>query len=567
LRAFFVCAADRGCAKRKPESVPWRGAMAVVVQPTIVGTRSGVCFTVNPLDAHQAVLEAVHGMNQGLVDGAVEPDRWLVGREDGCVLNHHEPLRRHWFVVGPTGVHRVELPRDLSSRPPLADDEVGRIAALGRQAEQHFGRPQDVEWTMGDGSSSLTLLQSRPVTTPPPAPDPHGADRRTWYLTLRPGLSALAELHSRIVDEVLPGMDRAAAELADVEPADLADDALVAHRDAAAERLRFWTDAYWRDCIPFAHGVRLFGQVYNDRLRPSDPYAFTALLSQQPLAALGRNEALTSFAAAWRSRPDDEGSNDWCRRLAAVTEDIADGAAFLAVMSFDELQTQVTAWARELAFGSTTAPATTPRPPVAELEAAYFAAFGDEGADEARTLLDLARASWRLRDDDNLYLGRIEARLLAADAEIRRRAEGSVDALHRGTDEPVPRPAATRGGGFRAVPRQLRGQPAGAGCVTAPARVVLGPDDLFAFRKGEVLVCDVVEPNMTFIVPLAAAIVERRGGMLVHSAIVAREYGLPCVNGVAAVTEAVTTGDLVTVDGHLGVIVVHRTAGGRDSAT
>ena len=37
---------------------------------------------------------------------------------------------------------------------------------------------------------------------------------------------------------------------------------------------------------------------------------------------------------------------------------------------------------------------------------------------------------------------------------------------------------------------------------------------------------------MTFVVPLAAAIVERRGGMLIHGAIIAREYGIPCVTGV-----------------------------------
>jgi pyruvate,water dikinase len=81
-------------------------------------------------------------------------------------------------------------------------------------------------------------------------------------------------------------------------------------------------------------------------------------------------------------------------------------------------------------------------------------------------------------------------------------------------------------------------------------------DDIKGFRAGEVLVCDAIQPMMTHLVPLAAAIVERRGGMLIHGAIIAREMGIPCVNGVVRAVELLTNGDLVTVDGHLGIVTV-----------
>ncbi|MCK7515227.1 MAG: PEP-utilizing enzyme [Desulfobacterales bacterium] len=68
--------------------------------------------------------------------------------------------------------------------------------------------------------------------------------------------------------------------------------------------------------------------------------------------------------------------------------------------------------------------------------------------------------------------------------------------------------------------------------------------------------CDAVDPNMTFVVPLAAAVVERRGGMLIHGAIIAREYGLPCVTGIPDATSLVQSGDLLTVDGYLGIVTV-----------
>jgi pyruvate,water dikinase len=105
-------------------------------------------------------------------------------------------------------------------------------------------------------------------------------------------------------------------------------------------------------------------------------------------------------------------------------------------------------------------------------------------------------------------------------------------------------------------PRQLMGQPAGEGVAVGRARVVKRPEDLLDFKRGEILVCDAVDPNMTFVVPLAAGVVERRGGMLIHGAIIAREYGLPCVTGVPDVSIVLHTGDRITVDGYLGIVTV-----------
>jgi pyruvate,water dikinase len=61
---------------------------------------------------------------------------------------------------------------------------------------------------------------------------------------------------------------------------------------------------------------------------------------------------------------------------------------------------------------------------------------------------------------------------------------------------------------------------------------------------------------MTHIVPLAAAVVERRGGMLIHGAIIARELGIPCVNGVRDAADIITSGQTVTVDGYLGLVTL-----------
>jgi phosphoenolpyruvate synthase/pyruvate phosphate dikinase len=87
-------------------------------------------------------------------------------------------------------------------------------------------------------------------------------------------------------------------------------------------------------------------------------------------------------------------------------------------------------------------------------------------------------------------------------------------------------------------------------------RRIRDAEDLGRFQRGEVLVCDAIQPTMTHLVPLAAAVVERRGGMLIHGAIIARELGIPCVNGVAHAAEILEDGELVSVDGHLGIVTV-----------
>lgn len=100
------------------------------------------------------------------------------------------------------------------------------------------------------------------------------------------------------------------------------------------------------------------------------------------------------------------------------------------------------------------------------------------------------------------------------------------------------------------------GQPSSKGLVTGSARVIGSVADFKEVKAGEILVFDAVQPQMTFIISLAAGIIERRGGMLVHSSIIARELNIPAVNGVSGATELIETGDLVTLNGDLGLVII-----------
>ena len=114
--------------------------MAVVVQRMVEPDKSGVLFTVDPVQRRRdrMLVEAVFGLGEQVVSGHVTPDHYVVDRAGQVV--------REQLVHG--GV--------------LDADELAALAGLGRRLEEQFGSPQDVEWAIEGGE--VYLLQSRPVT-------------------------------------------------------------------------------------------------------------------------------------------------------------------------------------------------------------------------------------------------------------------------------------------------------------------------------------------------------------------------------------------------------------------
>ncbi|MRG95228.1 phosphoenolpyruvate synthase [Polyangium spumosum] len=100
----------------------------------------------------------------------------------------------------------------------------------------------------------------------------------------------------------------------------------------------------------------------------------------------------------------------------------------------------------------------------------------------------------------------------------------------------------------------LSGTPACAGRVTGKARVVLDPVGA-KIEPGEILVAPSTDPGWTPLFLTAGGLVMEMGGSMSHGAVVAREYGIPAVVGVAGATARITTGQVITVDGGAGRVV------------
>jgi pyruvate,water dikinase len=99
----------------------------------------------------------------------------------------------------------------------------------------------------------------------------------------------------------------------------------------------------------------------------------------------------------------------------------------------------------------------------------------------------------------------------------------------------------------------LTGTPASAGSVTGQARVIMDPVGAH-LEPGEILVAPSTDPGWTPLFLTAGGLVMEMGGANSHGAVVAREYGIPAVVGVAGATSHLSTGQTITVDGTNGVI-------------
>jgi rifampicin phosphotransferase len=107
----------------------------------------------------------------------------------------------------------------------------------------------------------------------------------------------------------------------------------------------------------------------------------------------------------------------------------------------------------------------------------------------------------------------------------------------------------------------MRGFAVSSGRVTAPASVILGAGDFGLMEPGSILVSPLTTPAWTQLFAHAAGLVTDMGSILAHGSIVAREYGIPAVLGVGNGTVRISHGQMITIDGDSGTVVIHQGEG------
>ncbi|NHW23964.1 MAG: pyruvate, water dikinase [Archaeoglobales archaeon] len=137
-------------------------SIAVVVQKMVNSEKSGVMFTSHPVTGEKkCIIEAVFGLGEAIVSGLVTPDTYVYDRLSKKLLEV-KIAEKKFMITRKNGNERVELGEKGKERV-LSDDEIVRLVDLGEIIEDHYGKPQDVEWAIEGGQ--VYIVQSRPITT------------------------------------------------------------------------------------------------------------------------------------------------------------------------------------------------------------------------------------------------------------------------------------------------------------------------------------------------------------------------------------------------------------------
>ena len=170
VRCWASLYTDRAISYRHENGYPIADvAMSVAVQQMVLPKAAGVAFTLNPTNGDRStiVIDSAFGLGESVVSGTVTPDNYMIDKVIFEITKRTVSAKELECLVEGDRVVERPLVGDRATSPSLTDNEIKSIAKLARQAEKHFGRPQDVEWAVtvhADGEHTVHLLQSRPET-------------------------------------------------------------------------------------------------------------------------------------------------------------------------------------------------------------------------------------------------------------------------------------------------------------------------------------------------------------------------------------------------------------------
>jgi pyruvate,water dikinase len=140
-------------------------ALAVPVQKMVQSDVSGIMFSINPVtnDKTRIVIEAVWGLGENIVQGAVTPDHYEVDKTELKLLEHKMVHQDIEMVRSGEGNIQRKVPVSRQDKRKLTDAQAEEVAELGKKLQKHYFFPQDSEWAIENGK--LYVVQTRPITT------------------------------------------------------------------------------------------------------------------------------------------------------------------------------------------------------------------------------------------------------------------------------------------------------------------------------------------------------------------------------------------------------------------
>jgi rifampicin phosphotransferase len=192
----------RAMAYRARQGIdPATVSLAVVVQQLVDAESAGVMFTANPSNGRreEAVISAAWGLGESVVSGSVNTDNIVVHKPDGTVISTEIADKAVMTVRAEQRTQEQPVPAEQRKQPVLSESDAAELAAYGTRIENHYGPPQDIEWTRAGGQ--FFFVQSRPITALPEAEGPMPTD---WTVPDPTAMYVRASIVEQLPDPLSP---------------------------------------------------------------------------------------------------------------------------------------------------------------------------------------------------------------------------------------------------------------------------------------------------------------------------------------------------------------------------
>ena len=148
-----------------------RISMSVGIQKMVNSWNAGVMFTLHPAtgDPSKIVIDANWGFGESVVSGECTPDQFVVDKITMEIVSKRISRKHCYFTTDfeTQTVQKIPIPEERQENQCMLDEDVIRLAKIGRKIELHYGKPMDIEWAIDKdlmAPGNVLILQSRPET-------------------------------------------------------------------------------------------------------------------------------------------------------------------------------------------------------------------------------------------------------------------------------------------------------------------------------------------------------------------------------------------------------------------
>jgi pyruvate,water dikinase len=139
--------------------------MAAGILRMIDAMSAGVIYTRDPNapERNSLIINAIWGLGKPVVDGSLEPDSYIVSREDGTVLQKRIVEKKTMLICSNKGdTEEISVPDEIRHKPCLTNEQIKSLLKAAMFLENYYGSPQDIEWAINK-DNKLFILQTRPL--------------------------------------------------------------------------------------------------------------------------------------------------------------------------------------------------------------------------------------------------------------------------------------------------------------------------------------------------------------------------------------------------------------------